>query len=320
LPDKAAVKKGDDYTRSFQNIQCYDGIKVQAILNEIDGMNHNATAVTNVPVIFGMNFQAVSIGEKLIYQHGDVAPGYSHSGGYLDSIGTPSASLLKEIEFVDTSIGSMVTELKSKGLYSSTLIIITAKHGQSPIDSSRYIANGSPNDPATILSSYLAPSENSAIGPTEDDVALLWLADSANTGAAVAALESASPAVGPGATYKNIAGIGEIYSGPSLSLIYNTPGLPPKDDPRTPDIIVTPNIGVTYSNSIKKLAEHGGFSHDDTNVILLVSNPNLPIRTIYTPVETAQVAPTILSALRLSPSTLSGVKMEGTTVLPGVPF
>jgi hypothetical protein len=102
--------------------------------------------------------------------------------------------------------------------------------------------------------------------------------------------------------------------------MYNTPGLPPKDDPRTPDIIVTPNVGVTYSNSVKKLAEHGGFSHDDTNAILLVSNPNLPIRTIYTPVETAQVAPTILSALRLSPSTLSGVKMEGTTVLPGVPF
>ena len=34
---------GDDYTGSFQNIQCYDAIKVQAILNEIDGKTHNAS-------------------------------------------------------------------------------------------------------------------------------------------------------------------------------------------------------------------------------------------------------------------------------------
>ena len=48
--------------------------------------------------------------------------------------------------------------------------------------------------------------------------------------------------------------------------------------PRTPDIIVTPDIGVTYSGSTKKLAEHGGFSRDDTNVILLVSNPSFRAR------------------------------------------
>ena len=45
-------------------------------------------------------------------------------------------------------------------------------------------------------------------------------------------------------------------------------------DPRTPDIIVTPNVGVTYSGSTSKLAEHGGFAHDDTNVMLLLSNPS----------------------------------------------
>ena len=317
LPDQAAVSAGDDYTGSFQNIQCYDGIKVSAILNEIDGKNHDGTVKTHVPTIFGMNFQAVSIGQKLIYQHGAVAKGYSEKGGYLDSIGTPSPSLFQEILFVDTSIGRMVSELKKDGLNNSTLIIITAKHGQSPIDSSRYIPNGPPNDPATILSSFLAPSENSAIGPTEDDVALLWLADSAKTAAAVALLESMSPAL---PLAKNIAGIGQIFSGLSLSIVYNTPGLPPLGDPRTPDIIITPNIGVTYSNSKKKLAEHGGFAHDDTNVILLVSNPRLPGTTILSPVETDQIAPTILVALGFNPNSLDGVQEEGTQVLPGLPF
>ena len=309
LPDQFAVTAGDDYTGSFQNIQCYDGLKVNAILNEIRGMNHDGTASEPVPSVFGMNFQAVSIGEKLIYKDGPtVPPPYSLTGGYTDSIGTPSGSLLQEIEFVDSSIGQMITTLKEQDLINSTLVIITAKHGQSPIDSSRYMPNGSPNDPASILSTYLAPSENSAIGPTEDDIALLWLQDSANTTAAVAALEAASP------TTSNIAGIGQIYSGPSIGLYWNI------GDSRTPDIFVAPNVGVTYSNSKKKLAEHGGFAHDDVNVIMLVSNPSLKGSTVTLPVETRQVAPTILAALGLKPNALQAVKSEGTLVLPSLPY
>lgn len=64
-----------------------------AVLNEIDGELHNGTGHVRTPAILGMNFQAVSIGQKLVYQHGSVAPGYSTTGGYLDSLGTPSDSL-----------------------------------------------------------------------------------------------------------------------------------------------------------------------------------------------------------------------------------
>jgi Type I phosphodiesterase / nucleotide pyrophosphatase len=310
LPDQNAVTKGDDYTGSFQNIQCYDGLKVNAVLNWIDGKNHDGTAKAPVPAIFGMNFQAVSIGQKLIYSDGpSVPPPYTLKGGYTDSIGTPSGSLRKEIQFIDSSIGMMVSELAKEGLSESTLVIITAKHGQSPVDSSRYKANGSPHDPATILTNFLAPSENSAIGPTEDDVALLWLKNQADTGAAVDMLESASPVTG------NVAGIGEIFSGPSIGLYYNI------GDSRTPDILITPNIGVTYSNSTKKLAEHGGFAHDDVNVIMLVANPSFKAATVTTlPVETRQVAPTILAALGLDINSLQAVQKEGTQVLPGLPF
>jgi len=41
-------------------------LKVDAILNEIDGKNHLGTKQTEVPTIFGMNFQAVSVGQKLV--------------------------------------------------------------------------------------------------------------------------------------------------------------------------------------------------------------------------------------------------------------
>jgi hypothetical protein len=305
IPDSSQT---GSWTDSFQNIQCYDTLKVDAILNEIDGKTHNGKASTPVPSVFGMNFQAVSVGEKLIEK--DVA-----TGGYLDAIGTPSPALLGEIEFADASIGAMVSELKKRNLLGSTLIVITAKHGQSPIDPNRYDLIPGPGgtngeSPATLLDSYLPdsekPSNSSGIGPTEDDISLLWLTNSSDTAAAVAILEANAAA----------AGIGQIFSGPALSLIYGSPA----SDPRVPDIIVAPNVGVIYSGSSKKLSEHGGFAHDDTNVVMLLSNPGMHAATITSAVQTMQVAPTILAALGLNPGALEAVQMEGTPVLPGLGF
>ena len=302
------------------NIQCYDSLKVKSVLNEINGLTHNGKSAAPTPTILGMNFQAVSVGEKLIEKS------LSLTGGYLDSIGTPSPSLMGEIEFVDASIGEMVAALRNNGISGSTLIVITAKHGQSPIDSARYlgIANstGDPitTSPATILDGAgclplsESPSNPTGIGPTEDDVSMIWLNNTCTTASAVSLLRSTSPA------NNNVAGIGEIFSGPILTTYFNAPGLPPSGDPRTPDILVTPDIGVTYSGSGKKLAEHGGFSRDDTNVIMLLSNPSFKAKTVTSFVETAQVAPTILKALGLDPNQLQGVQMEHTQVLPAVTF
>jgi hypothetical protein len=61
-----------------------------------------------------------------------------------------------------------------------------------------------------------------------------------------------------------------------------------------------------------------GFFRDDTNVMLLVSHPNFARKTVTSPVETMQVAPTILKALRLDPRALDGVRLEGTQALPAV--
>ena len=83
-------------------------------------------------------------------------------------------------------------------------------------------------------------------------------------------------------------------------------------DPRTPDIIVLPNVGVVYTGSLKKQSEHGGFAWDDTNVMILVSNPEFERRTIHSFVETTQVAPTILKFLGLDPDDLDAVRKEGT--------
>ena len=296
------------WTNSFENIQCYDTLKVDAVLHWIDGMNHLGTQASKVPTVFGMNFQAVSVGQKLIEN--------GVHGGYLDAQATPGASLLDEFKFVDASIAAFVSELQKQGLSGSTLIVITAKHGQSPIDPNRYVSQLKiGTSPVTLLSNagYIPFSESTnnptGIGPTEDDVSLVWLSDTADTDSAVSILEQNASAT------TGIA-LGQIYYGSSLELNFNNP----TNDPRTPDIVVTPNVGVTYTGSSKKLEEHGGFAHDDTSVVLLLSNPGFKPKTVQAAVGTAQVAPTILKALGLNPNALQAVQVEGTPVLPAIPF
>ena len=243
-----------------------------------------------------------------------------------------------EIQFVDLAIGQMVHALQIQGLLGSTAIIITAKHGQSPIDTNRFfpipghkpLNNGTP--PSGVIGQYLPAvyaNPNNNLGLAEDDISQIWLTNPADTEAAVKLLETTGTAPGSDAT---AIGLGQIFFGASITTMFNAPGIPkdldpccsvPKPgelDPRTPDIIVIPNVGVVYTKSLSKQSEHGGFAHDDTNVMLLVSNPGFAPRTVTSFVETMQVAPTILSLLGLDPNSLDAVRMEGTPVLPGLPY
>ena len=297
------------WTNSFANIQCYDALKVNAIVNQINGRNHQNTAAAPVPTVFGMNFQAVSVAQKLV----EKTRTPTVVGGYRDAQGTPTPALQGEIAFVDASIGKMVRALESRGLLESTLIVITAKHGQSPIDPARYVPQAKVGStPATVLAACLpfseSPTNPTGIGPTEDDISQIWLASSCSTESAVQSLQAAAGDLA----------IDQIFYGDALATMFRRPGIPPNGDSRVPDIIVQPNIGHTYTGSTKKQAEHGGFAFDDTNVMLLVSNPALRRRTLTAFVETTQVAPTILEALGLDPRALQSVQIEGTPVLPGL--
>jgi hypothetical protein len=307
------VNTANDWTTDFNSIQCYDQLKVNAVVNWIKGKTHLGNTSAPVPVVFGMNFQAVSVGEKLI-------EGTTFCG-YTDAAGDPTPSMLSEFKFVDAAIGQMVSALESQGLLRSTTIIVTAKHGQSPIDPKRFFpipghsgTNGMP--PSDILAAYLPLAETTGLGPTEDDISQLWLKKASDTVTAVNLLE----------TNAKEAGIGQIFYGASLTTMFNAPGVPINPgpccylraggDPRTPDIIVAPNVGVVYTGSAKKQSEHGGFAQDDTNVMLLVSNTEIQPKTVTSFVS--QVAPTILQLLGLDPAALDAVRMEGTPVLPGL--
>jgi arylsulfatase A-like enzyme len=205
-------------------------------------------------------------------------------------------ALLGEIKFVDQSIGAMVSELDKRGFLRSTVVIVSAKHGQSPINPKSNHNIGDTITPAL--------GNIQVLQATEDDVALLWLKDQSQANAAAAAISAAAASTA----------LDEVFVGNAITQVYNDP----LKDPRTPDLIVNPNVGTIYTTSSKKIAEHGGFGHDDTNVALLVYHPEITAQTATNPVNTAQIAPTILAVLGLNPDELQAVKKENTQLLPGL--
>jgi len=106
--------------KNIAKMEAYDETKVQAVLNQIEGYNHDRTDHPGVPAIIMMNFQAANIGEKV--------------GGYADAAGTPTADLAGALDYVDGALGRIVAKLDTQGLTSSTLVIVTAKHADAPID------------------------------------------------------------------------------------------------------------------------------------------------------------------------------------------
>jgi hypothetical protein len=110
-------------------------------------------------------------------------------------------------------------------------------------------------------------------------------------------------------------GLTKVYAGAASAALYGVPA----SDPRHPDITGIVQYGVVYTGRKSKIAEHGGDNPQDRDVPILVVLPNLKNgRVIGAPVETTQIAPTILSLLGLNPKELQAVRIEGTKVLPSL--
>lgn len=315
----------NDYTGSFDGVapaylhtEMFDDIHVGIILNQIDGKDSTG-AKAAVPTVFGTNFQTLSVAQKALNNTG---------GGYVDAVFTPNTFVKAAITYVDDSIGKITASLESHKLSKSTLIIVTAKHGQSPADYSQLkkIGHAVPKALAAYLGSGSDPITGNNLGGgqvTDDDVAFVWLNDQSQRSAAVNLLTSltACPAVDPNT---KTAATSTLICADNGGSVIDLSKVPSKfGDPangRTPDIMVQPNPGVIYTGSQAKDMEHGGFAADDGHLALIVSNPALKHRTVTERVTTTQVAPTILKALGVHPHALDAVRKEGTKVLPGLEF
>ena len=80
LPDQANATSSNAWTDSIQNIMCYDTLHVNAVVNQVNGKTHDGSHKAPVPAIFGFNFQAVSVGEKLKGNGYDRPVGHAERG------------------------------------------------------------------------------------------------------------------------------------------------------------------------------------------------------------------------------------------------
>src|SRR5580658_10233081 len=62
IPDTSSTS---GWNSSFLNIQCYDALRLNGLLNQIAGKTHNGKPA-EIPAVFGMNFQSVYTGQILI--------------------------------------------------------------------------------------------------------------------------------------------------------------------------------------------------------------------------------------------------------------
>lgn len=322
----------NDFT-SVSTTSTYDDLKVKQILNEIDGMNDAGTKSQSTPAIFGMNFQAVSVGEK--------EPGTLFNGGGIDSSGNARPDLVTAVNHTDQSIGLILNELQKQGLASSTLVILTSKHGQNPaqdptvglqstFDSVTGAAGGDGNLTAIgallVRNGIQLASENGG-----DTSSLIFLKNQSDLQKALALLSAknysfdtakdltSDPTGNTLFATEDAAAQGTVLSGQGI--INAGLGNPLTND-RTPDIVVELNTGYFFGNANKKRAEHGGFTNDDTHVALVAGSTGLSKSlqgvTDSQTVSTTQIAPTTLQVLGLDPNKLQGVQIDGTKSLPGL--
>jgi predicted AlkP superfamily pyrophosphatase or phosphodiesterase len=305
---------GHDWTQVNSLTQQYDGYKVQAVLNQIDGYDHSRSVKLGTPAIFGMNFQSVSTGQKLPTSGGQ-------PGGYLADGVTPGPVLAGALSFVDTSVGRFVSELAARGLSGSTAIIISAKHGQSPTDPAQLtrIPDGPIIDALNAAWTAAGHQGTLVSFAIDDDGVLMWLSDRSATATGFAAnflshfSGTGNDITGAPKPYTS-AGLAKILAGKDAADFI---GVPVGDD-RVPDLIGIAQLGVVYTGGKGKIAEHGGDAPADRDVPILVSTPGGEGQTVDRPVLTTQIAPTILSLLGLDPNQLEAVRAEHTAVLPGL--
>jgi hypothetical protein len=300
----------------------YDGYKVRAIINEIDGFDHSGTgSKVGTPAIFGMNFQTVSTAEKLLRSETTIG-GPVLAGGYLPGTTTPGPLLSNALDYINAQLQRLVDEIEAQGLAGSTAIIVTAKHGQSPQDLNQLtrIKDGPIIDAINAAWTAGHPGAgNLIVAGTDDDLWQSYLSDNSQSAADfVQSYLRNHDAIGVtyngGTRTLQHSGLAQIYAGKAVADFFGVPA----SDPRHPDVFGRSQVGVVYTGGTK-IAEHGGDNPADRDVPLVVYAPGVvPPSRVHASVETTQVAPTILRLLGLDPDALQAVQIEGTRVLPSI--
>jgi hypothetical protein len=313
--DAPTAGSSNDWTTDNALTMRYDSYKVQSVINEINGYDHSGASRVGTPAIFGMNFQTVSTAEKLPSSDG-------LTGGYLADGVTPGPLLQRALDFVSEKVGAMQQAINKAGLADDTVIILSAKHGQSPQDPAALtrIPDGPILDGLDAAWQAAHPGAGPLVAfAIDDDGMLIWL----NDRSAAATSFARNYLLSHNGTGNGINGAPKPYTASGLRAAYAGAAAAdyfgvPAGDARLPDVLGIAQVGVVYTGKKAKIAEHGGDNPADRDVALVVSGG--PIENagnvVDASVETTQIAPTILQLLGLDPSQLQAVHIEHTDALP----
>ena len=333
-PNGVPYPTDTDWAHDDAATKQYDGYKVQAVINELNGFDHSGTQKVGVPAILGMNFQTVSVAEKVDSPStltknadGTYTEGPTELAGYYPGTTTPRPLLAGAFDYVNAQLQRLVDTIQRDGLASSTAIIVTAKHGQSPQDplQLKRIPDGPIIDAINAAWTAQTGDQNKLIvAGTDDDLWQSYLSVKTQAAAdfvksylwnhsATAVLYN-NDGVNRGTEQVAHSGLAQIYAGHEAADFFGVP----YSDPRYPDVFGRVQVGTVYTGGTK-IAEHGGDNPGDRDVPLLVYAPGtVPHSRSHSWVETTQVAPTILHLLGLDPNSLNAVQEEGTKILPGI--
>lgn len=323
------AQPGPDWTKDNTSTQKYDDFKAQAVVNWIHGHDHAGNGSFAIPAIYGMNFQAVSTAQKLNksnYYKDPLDPSTivpNGLGGYTNDGTVPGVVLQSSLTFVDEELEKMISDKAFDP--QNTVVIVSAKHGQSPRNREdlTIIDDGALNDALNSAWASQHPGGLPLIAHSiDDDGILMWLNDRSDkaidfarnfllsySGTGVGSHEDGSSFPKPFTQ----AGTRKIYAGEEAADFVGVP----KFDDRYPDIIGIAQHGSVYAGkSLSKIAEHGGDARDDRHVPLVVWGAGIRNNIIDSPVQTKQIAPTILQLLGYNPRELDAVRIEDTPVLP----
>lgn len=321
---------GPDFTKNNLDTQRYDGLKVKAVLNWLQGHDHAGNGKPGTPALLGMNFQAVSTAQKLnLSSYVDSKTGNvvtNGLAGYItDASGqtAPGPVLEGALAFVDQQIGRLVNAAD----LNKTVFIVTAKHGQSPQKRAdlTIINDGDMID--ALNAAWATKTGTAASTPLvahamDDDGVLLWLNDRSEAATQFASdflYHYAGTGIGSDAAGNKVAkaftnaGLKKIFAGRDAADFIGVS----THDERVPDVIGIAKLGSVYGGSkLSKIAEHGGDAIEDRHVGLVVFGNTIHAAEVKQPVDTTSVAPTILKLLGLPAEQLQAVRLEGTSPLP----
>jgi hypothetical protein len=206
-------------------------------------------------------------------------------------------------------------------------VILSAKHGQSPVDASalRRVDDGAIVDAINAAWGAGHPHNTQLVSfSVDDDVMLIWLSDRSERALRFvrdylqdhsAPANLISDPKGVFSATVTSSGLARIVTGTAADDLMGAR----HGDPRAPDVVGIVQHGVVYTGNVKKISEHGGDSAEDRDVPLLVSGAGVGHgATVGQPVLTTQIAPTILSLLGLDPRSLQGAQADHTVTLPAI--